>query len=193
MSNRTQYEPPIKLLRYSLPNEKGVGWGIFVIGSDGYFSVISDFGNYAYFWTHAGMEFRKFLTQLDWHYVATKISPVQHGPFDGDRTVQNVKRRILELRRRHSLTKEEADEEWQNADRGFNSEVDFHLWLNETTLDDAYELAVRPDFPRNVEDFTKVLFPRFQKVLKDELEAEAKNDGRPTPEDAPTPSREKIG
>lgn len=61
MSNAT-------LRRYALPSVKGEGWAIIVIGSDGYFSTVSDWGNYAYLWTHPGCEFRHFLAGLDADY-----------------------------------------------------------------------------------------------------------------------------
>ena len=47
------------LKRYSLPSIKGEGYAEIVLDtSDGYFSTISDFGNYCYHWHNHGYQVR---------------------------------------------------------------------------------------------------------------------------------------
>lgn len=67
----------VKLRRYKIPSVKGEGWAVVVIGSDGYFSAVSDCGNYAHLWSHHGCaDFRQFLIRAveDWEYFARKLS-----------------------------------------------------------------------------------------------------------------------
>ena len=68
------------LRRYHFSSIQGEGWATFVIGSDGYFSAVSDYGNYSYYWPHHGCtDFRQFLVRAprDWDYFAKKLNPMR--------------------------------------------------------------------------------------------------------------------
>ncbi len=65
---------PVALRRYVVPGNDGDQGGTFVIGSDGYFSCITDWGNYVYFWNNFGdRDFRDFLCSLSADYVMGKF------------------------------------------------------------------------------------------------------------------------
>ena len=108
----------IRLWRYHVPSVNGEGWGIFVIGSDGYFSCVTDHGNYAYLWTHHGFDdFRKFLLRAveDRDYFVTKLG---HGKvYDGPETEKALKEAVAENLRDGTWTAEEVEEELELIDR----------------------------------------------------------------------------
>lgn len=172
MGNETVFTLPVQLRRYSLPSIKGGGWGIFVIGSDGYFSCVSDYGDYAFFWTHAGMEFRRFLVRTNADYVAGKLA---HGltVWSADKTVENIKDLIVQHRRGGDWTKEQAREEWDLLESNdFTGEAGFIQWTRESSISDAWELASGNNTPTQIVAFSETVFARFQQVLRDELAAE---------------------
>ena len=107
----------VELHRYALPSVKGEGWAIVVLGSDGYFSAVSDWGNYAYIWTHPGCEFRRFLVGCDAHYFWTKI---MHGRkarvFDEERTRFNIGKRLWDMMGDRLIDKIQHDEALEDLD-----------------------------------------------------------------------------
>ena len=102
----------VKLWRYALPSIRGSGWAIFVLGSDGYFSAISDFGNYAYFWRAPGTEdFREFFLRVEWEsdYFIQKLSP---GPeYDGEETMKEIERALHDLMDRGNIDAHQLERE----------------------------------------------------------------------------------
>ena len=65
------------LRRYDVRSEKGAWLGTFVIADDGYFSAVTDFGTYGYWWSSAGECFRSFLarTEIDAYELACRSYP----------------------------------------------------------------------------------------------------------------------
>lgn len=66
---------------YDLPSVAGEGWGTFILRSDGYFSCVTDYGNYAFRWLrHGEDDFRAFWLKDRWNfpsYVVSKLT--NHG------------------------------------------------------------------------------------------------------------------
>jgi hypothetical protein len=154
--------------KYIVPSVDGLeGWGIFVLDSTGYFSAVTDYGNYAFLWTHHGFEdFREFLMGLDKDYLCSKLGK---RSYDGDLTLDNIKDQILQLRRDGTFTKEKAREEWDLLEyNNLENEVEFSNWLGETSIDEAWELA-RSSYGPDMEAFVTRLYPRFVKELKYDL------------------------
>lgn len=155
--------------RYDVPSVKHEGWAVVVIDSRGFLGVFSDYGNYAYHWTHFGDDFKKFLAQLDWDYLYGKLMQLRDARvYDGSATLANIRNRIVELRREGQLTYDEAREEWTLA---ADSEIDDHssigyaLWYQQTNLPDANELyETRNDL--QCEQFCQKVWPRFIELLK---------------------------
>jgi hypothetical protein len=162
-----------QLRRYSLRTERGAWLAEVVISDDGYFSTVSDYGSYAYFWSHAGCEFRGFLARLDADYLVGKIKPGY--VYDGAATLKSVKRRICEDRRSLDLTAEEAREEWDLL--GEHGDLDesesFALWMNETKLEDVWEISRSKRDPQAMA-FAEQVWPVFAAALRAEVAAEQK-------------------
>jgi hypothetical protein len=177
---------PVTLRRYVVrgPNR---GWAIVVLGSDGYFSALSDWGGYAYMWTHHGhTDFREFFLKKDFakhpDYMAEKLG--RRRVYDGVQTFQGIARRILSSRRSGYLSKEEARKEWNHfeevaagqygmklRDGGELSQWDFRTWHDGTSLSDAGEAACHSHDPQAVGFVTNIL-PLLADAIQAELAAE---------------------
>jgi hypothetical protein len=161
------------LRRYRLTGERDEWLADVVIADDGYFSTVSDYGDYAYWWSSAGECFRSFLAQIDADYLLSKVS---RREYDGEATESAVKRHIIKLRREGRLSREAARAEWGTlAENDHVSCRDsFTLWLhglNSTELDEAYFLG-KQSYPTEARMFGERVLPVLQKVLREELARE---------------------
>lgn len=143
------------------------GWYVAFLDSIGCISVQSDYENYSYRWNApggTGQEFRKFLLSCDASYIVGKFS--RRDEFDADATVKAIQHRIVERRRERSprFDREKAREEWDKA-QGISDEFDFGGWLQETDLEDAWELSVK-DVPRQAQAFMREVWPRLMAAVK---------------------------
>lgn len=167
---------PVQLWRYVVPPDKQLEWAIFVLGSDGYFSAVSDFGAYAYLWRdHGCADFREFLceAQDDWEYFARKLAGGRRE-YDAEATIFRIKSCICEMRRKHDLTREQARAEWnllrstiaRSARKGA-----IYDWHEDTHLPDVPEL-IAYSLPSDVTRFAKRLLPRLVPILRADIERE---------------------
>jgi hypothetical protein len=85
----------IKFWRYYLPNIDGEGWGIFLLDSTGFFSAVTDYGNCAY--RNGTKDFREFMKGSSSYYINKLFG--EGTEYQGDQTVEKIKRYIIELRR----------------------------------------------------------------------------------------------
>ncbi|SFH21672.1 hypothetical protein SAMN05660649_04288 [Desulfotomaculum arcticum] len=171
----------IKFWRYSLPPIDSIeGWGIFLLDSTGMFAAVTDYGNYAFKWTHHGCkDFREFFIDIkhgsDNEYYIKKLFQGQEKEFDGENTIKSIKEHILYYRRDGSYSKEFAREEWdliKEYEHNFISVIDFTRWHDETKIDEAHEFACY-DYPSDIKAFGQKLLPRLADVLREELQKEA--------------------
>lgn len=68
--------------QYDFSAALDAGWGTFILRSDGYFSAVTDYGNYVYRWPYHGYEdFRSFWIVNRWaypDYVISKLTNPGH-------------------------------------------------------------------------------------------------------------------
>lgn len=161
------------LRRYSIPSEKGEGWGVFLIDNTGILTAITDYGNYGHWFSISG-DMRDFIIGCgdSESYLMGKFG--RKSEYDNDRTCDGIKQYILDSRRSGGLTKDKARNEWLLLCE--NNELydydDLMAWYGETTLDVDMSETVYYDFPSDVKAFVKNLIPRFAVMLTQELEAE---------------------
>lgn len=146
------------------------GWARFWITDDGCISVMSDSGNYGYWFGSPDCEFRLFLTGCDDDYIGNKFAGGK-TEFDGEGTVGAVREYILRRRRDMRLSPQEARDEWDRLPKYFDTAEDFACWVRETELPDAYEHACY-ERPHAVQQFVKRVWPLFVAQLREELAAE---------------------
>ncbi len=159
------------LRRYTLEPDKKYGtWAIIVIDTKiGYFSVVSDYGNYAFRWTHPGGEFRKFLAGLEPDYVYSKLTHTQRM-FDLEGSRDAVLKAFTEIREAQTRPESWVDREYDDFE-SVHSESEFMMWVSNTEMEDPHEFfrtKKEPDCWR----FVRHLFSRFQLMLREELQKE---------------------
>lgn len=177
---------PVTLRRYLLPSINGEGWAEIVIGSNGFFAAVSDFGDYAHAWrNHGEDDFRKFLLNAprNWDYFARKLGTREQAhEFDGDETSRGVKRYIIAERRAGRISKERARKEWDLLAECDNlySQYDFWNWHDDTRISNAGEFATYR-INRVLERFCRETLARLDEVIRAELAAEASAPAKDAP------------
>lgn len=166
----------VTLRRYVLKTDKQSGWAIIVIGSDGYFSAVSDHGNFSYIWGAPGMEFRKFLTTCDPYYFRSKITHCRESEvWDEDAVEKNIRKELDAMVAAGHMTQRAADIAFDEAEGRVGSGDALWSWAAEVSLPEAFNMyegiaATKPE-PWSQAFATRVL-PRFQALLREELAAE---------------------
>lgn len=181
---------------------KGLEWATICIkgwqgkGNDGQpreigeILIYSSFGCWAYQWGHLGAPFKKWLTETDDRsYIAEKFLGAKARVFDGEKTVRDLRARLIEKRRHDSLTKTEAREIWDYIDDNElqleTGERDFVEGMLEAQTevvltDGARRFLSEPweyratTMNRQFASFWREIMPVFQQALRDELIVEAK-------------------
>ncbi|NOK32374.1 hypothetical protein HMI49_04055 [Corallococcus exercitus] len=175
----------LHVYQYRLRTEKGAWLADVILRSDGYFSTVSDWGNYAFRWTAPGREFRAFVAHLAGQddYVCSKLS--QRTWFDGAATLKSIREHILTSRRDGSWTKEHAAKEWQalaealgrwsgREARSCDSMdlYEYFRWHDGTSIDDASELASY-NYEPDVRGFCENVMPALATAIRAQLQGEA--------------------
>ncbi len=160
-----------KMWRYSLPSIQGQGWAVVIIDSTGFFSTVSDWGNYAYWWSGHGREdFREFLLTADADYVQRKLKPQEE--YKPEATLKAIRTHILRLRRSEELEREEARDEWNLLDRQhLYTEICFSEWMHDTGLPGPWEFAVSGP-SGDILAFCANVMPRLKEAIRAELALE---------------------
>ena len=181
------------LKKYYIPRDRKSyeGYAYIVIDTDtGFFATVSDYGNYAYRWTHTGVEFRKFLIGLEPDYLHGKLmhGRPNHEVFDGDKTYAAVKDAIEQLKSEEGVHEAIRDERVRGEVKGlyeaekelleewktFNDRDDFEQWADRSDLGDVWEYAKTVPEPQ-CRAFCEKVMPRLKKLLEEELAQEEKD------------------
>ena len=160
---------PVTLWRYVVKSAKHDRGGVFVLGSDGYFSACSDFGNYAHWWRdHGEQDFRTFLLdcERDADYFIRKLHGGIPMVYDQEATLKGVQRHILENRRERNMLAATARKEWNWS---YALRDSFECWYNETDLGDAAEFHT-DRYDSDVVNFVTKIMPRLCVLLKEDLQ-----------------------
>lgn len=165
------------LHRYVIRGQKGEGWAVVTIGSDGSFTALSDWGNYGHFWAHHGCkDAREFFLRAEgsFSYFVGKLSMGTPDVYDGAATVQSIKEYILDSRRHDGMTATKAREEWDRLSDFDLAEDEgaFARWYDETEIADAYEFARRKAQPQVTSFVRKIMVEKLGPMIQAELDAE---------------------
>lgn len=101
---------------YTIETEAGSWLGQVILTNDGFYSSVTDYGNFSYVWRHRGeKDIRKFIIGLEVDYFAAKmyqgISYVAHGK-SIDKACARYAEMILPALKR--VLQKELDEEAKN-------------------------------------------------------------------------------
>lgn len=155
---------PVSIWRYIVRHQCELGY--FLLTSDGMLAVVSDYGNYAFRWTHFGTDFKRFVTELSEDYLLGKLCPKEYR-FDRAATERAIQREICTLRRGRHIAKEHARCEYERV--GYLDDG-FAVWLEHTSLGEAWEYEQK-DFSADARAFYRVLFTRLVALIRAERQA----------------------
>lgn len=157
--------------RYYQVRRPGHWWARFWVTSDGCVSIMSDWGNWGYWWTHPGCELREFLCRIDDDYLLRKLCSGRRDELNEARSERSIKEHILEYRRRGWYESDFARREWDLVRQSsFSNEVEAHQWYLETEIQDAYEL-LRYEPSRQCQAFIEHCWPLFRVELRRDIGA----------------------
>lgn len=169
MSDKTpKLNTEVKTWRYDFPNINKSSWAIFVFCQDGYFSAITDWGNFSYFWrAHEKADFREFLSKAGTDYMAEKLT---NGAmeFSEEKTIASMRELFKELVDQGEMSASKCRR--LNAeldDVPFSSHEEFSDWCDEHDLQ-AHDYA-RMDHVSEYYHLKEHVLPRLKEFLKQEM------------------------
>jgi hypothetical protein len=163
----------MKIWNYYIPSKDCNGWGKFIIDSTGYFSCVSDYGNYAFQWTaHGEDDFREFLVSLDNDYLMGKLAGGR-TEFDAGLTRQLIREHIFERRKTYDINKLAARNLWDRVSK-LEDKESFKEFFEDDAPNEGVEFSdwwemFHYGHPHDLQLFCKHLWPRFKEALKEEL------------------------
>jgi hypothetical protein len=111
-------EPPME--RYKIRDQHGQ-WAANIVLRDyertnnagdplhgGEIMINSDYGAYAYSWGNMGSPLKDFLCRIGRNYIITKLTNGKDTEFDFDTSLKAVKKEIRRMRKKHEITRAEA-------------------------------------------------------------------------------------
>jgi hypothetical protein len=130
---------------YKIRKLKEGGWADITLREwegGGSFFCESDFGTYSHVWGAIGQgTLREFLCRVDKDFFLKKTRQGKHRVFDGELTVEAIKRDLLSQRRERYLEASEARECWDALEENSapdNSNEFFYWFLPECVLNQVY-------------------------------------------------------
>lgn len=164
----------MKTWRYYILPKNGEGWAQIVLREDGFFAAVTDFGNYAYQWTHFGCrDFREFFLDVEdeWDYFVKKLHP--ETTVDDTASFTRLKKALFEQRREGSLTAEQAREAYD----GLRLYSDWEEYLQSTTcaehFEEPWDYTVRVPDPQT-KRFVLEVMTQLRDRIRDELSGRKK-------------------
>lgn len=150
-----------------------IEWARIWITDDGCISILSDYGNYGYWFgglPECGM--RAFLVQAGDDYLINKFSAGERE-VDHEATEKAICQQIHELMMAGDFgITEKLHEEEIMTSVDWSSELEQWDWARASKIDDAWRL-IQTRYPMQVTMFLKELWPLFVEQLRLELAEEA--------------------
>lgn len=161
---------------YKIRNAKNSAWADITIDGhekSGRLSISSDYGDWAYYWSHCGSSFKDFLCNLDIGYVSGKFGTDRYFNFDA--TIKSWKRQVIDERRAEYLKPSEArelfDEIKEIEEESPGKEGLMHMVWNSTHLssfsDPHIETRIKPTFKIF---WNEIWIPFTEELKKESLE-----------------------
>ncbi len=161
------------VFRYTVPSVDGEGWGVFLLDQSGVFTAITDFGNFAHWFSLRENEsIGEFLISRRPDQVLCNIANEDVVDIEG--TIKYIKENLLYDRREGRFIEEDARAEWKLIEElqvdldEYSNDVAFQYWYDKTRIqfDDGF---YRYKYPSAAVRFSNETFVRLQEKLKSEL------------------------
>jgi hypothetical protein len=158
-----------------------------IVCDDGFFAAVSDYGNYAYRWTHHGCDdFRKFFLKCNPEYLQGKLAEKE---LSVEKSFRQVKDELLETRR-YAVRKQppftlgertRARECWEHI-KYYEAYNDWDGFVRDSDtykyFDEPWQFAVG-EYPSDIREFTETtICKRLRALIQAELEV-AKQEATP--------------
>lgn len=78
--------------------------------------INSTYGNWANVWGACGCPFKEFLQKISFDYAFGKFMGHDLEVFDEDRTIEDIKRKLIEVRRERRIDHEEVRDLWEQVE-----------------------------------------------------------------------------
>lgn len=159
----------MKIWNYNFPPIGFEGWAKIILREDGFFAAVSDYGNYAYLWTHHGEDdFRKFFLKVNSDYIMSKLNPKKE--INIVKSFENIKQYILRNRRERSYNAYKARSVWNEV---FEYEYDDDwdgFCRHSEHINEPWEFTIH-EYPSDVRAFAEnIVCKRLRNILSEELE-----------------------
>lgn len=167
---------------YTVSDRKS-GWARAWVTDDGCLSIMSDWGNYAYWWdrrhpTDRDSDHRDFLCHAGLDYITSKLAGGK-TEIDQESTVEGIKERITRGRREGLFSREEARDEWRRVEAtDFESPRDMWDWYDHSILPDACEVLCYRT-PMQLQMFMKNCWPGLVEAMRTDLQQVCGRCGNP--------------
>jgi hypothetical protein len=173
MSNIKAFEDGTTTRKYDVRGDRGEWLATVFLDARGIFSTVSDYGNYGYWWGDVGGngDIRSFLLRSDRDpdYFQNKLDPSEH--YDGEATVNAIRKLVIDLRRRKEIGKDEAREEYDNARLARHDFSEWYWTISTVEIpSDVYETRPNPQ----VVAFMREVMPRLCVLIRAEIVGSAK-------------------
>jgi hypothetical protein len=136
--------------------------------------IVSDYGNWAYWWGHRGkLSVPEFLASLECDYMGRKMLGADLYERDDIATVKSIRDELQEELDSHGMLLHLFEEETELLDKYCDGEISFEEWAEDTSLSEPYESAVKCICSEWQNFWDKLWVPLVQSALV-ELCCEAK-------------------
>jgi hypothetical protein len=162
--------------RYTLRDKSW--WADITVSPDGFVNIQSDYGSYNYSWRSFGDDIKKFLIGCDKSYLYNKFGGLLPRAFNQEKSIQRLRKDILEYRRNGTFSKEDCREIWDKTEtlklEGISSTEEWFRVVGDSDISRMYEYDIS-SIPCTTEDnyqltaFLKEIWPEFVKILKNEI------------------------
>ncbi|MCC2473549.1 hypothetical protein LKL98_21245 [Bacillus pacificus] len=159
--------------RYTVPSVDGEGWGVFLLDQSGVFTAVTDFGNFAHWFSLRENEsIGEFLLSRRPDQILCKIA--NEDVVDIKETIKYIKENLLNDRREGRFTEAYARAEWKLIEElqedleEYSNDVAFQYWYDKTHIqfDEGF---YQYKYPNAAVRFSNETFVRFQEKLKEDL------------------------
>lgn len=129
--------------------------------------LLTSYGDWSYYWSHASENSFGFLSDLDRDYVGGKVFGADYQIKSVKATVEFIREQTLEYRRGMHITRERAAEEWERAQQLEDGDIDISEWVNTSPDSDAYEMIMHEPNPTWVHFWVRLWEPHIRPALKE--------------------------
>ena len=150
-------------------------WAELLWRPSGRVIIISDYGNWSYYWGHRGSKSTAaFLVELDIHYMGKKMLGAELEEFSLDSTFKRICEGILSARYSGDLSKDNARNEWELAQELDEGDISFEGWglSSEFFREDWYEYSCKEMVSEWTNFWDRLWVPLILPELNKELNRE---------------------